>query len=156
MDPKIINLTTFTAAALAVIGIFSIISDLVLREKSRIRDRIQDQLGLGSDARARKSGFLKDLKLLHVETARRAPFLWQRFSSTVAQKSGLQVEPERILQIAGTAALMGAVVGITLTRRWPVAAAAAIVGFALPLLYISLVAPPGSIRSDRNSPRRSS
>jgi tight adherence protein B len=138
MDPKIINIMTFAAAVLAVIGIFSIVSDLVLREKARIKDRIQDHLGLDSAERARKSGFLKDLKLLHVETSRRAPRLWQRFLTTVAQ-SGLQVEPERILQIAGTAALLGAILGITLTRLWPVALAGACAGFVAPLLYVSFV-----------------
>jgi tight adherence protein B len=51
----------------------------------------------------------------------------------------LQVEPERIVQIAGTAALLGAVLGITLTRLWPVALAAAIVGFVGPLIYVSMV-----------------
>ncbi|HUE13796.1 MAG TPA: type II secretion system F family protein [Planctomycetaceae bacterium] len=137
MDPKIINLTTFTAAALAVIGIFSIASDLVLRKRARIKDRIRDQFGVGADGQARKLDFLKDLKLLQSETSRRAPLLWQRFSAAVAQ-SGLQVEPERIMQISGTAALLGAVLGITLTRLWPVSLAAAIVGFVGPLIYVSM------------------
>ena len=35
MDPKLINVLTFSAAALTVVGVFSIISDLVLREKAR-------------------------------------------------------------------------------------------------------------------------
>ena len=33
MDPKLINVLTFAAAALTVVGVFSIISDLVLREQ---------------------------------------------------------------------------------------------------------------------------
>jgi tight adherence protein B len=55
----------------------------------------------------------------------------------VAQ-SGLQAEPEQIVQIAGTAALLGAVLGFTLTRFWPVALLASIVGFACPLLYVAI------------------
>lgn len=137
MDPKVINFTTFTAAALAVIGIFSIVSDLVLREKARIKDRIRDQLGLGPDGQARKSDFLKDLKMLRSETTRRAPLLWQRLSTIVAQ-SGLQVEPERVVQIAGTAALLGGILGITLTRLWTVAVLAGGVGFLAPLVYVFL------------------
>ena len=70
MDPKLINFLTFAAASLAVVGIFSIISDLVLREKARVRDRIRDQFGLG-DSQSRKSDLLKDLKLLRSETSRR-------------------------------------------------------------------------------------
>src|SRR5580698_6876014 len=137
MDPKIINLATFAAVALAVIGVFSVVSDLVLREKARIKDRIRDQRGLGPDGQARKSDFLKDLKLLRAETTRREPLLWQRLTSMVAQ-SGLQVEPERVVQIAGTAALLGGVLGLTLTRFWLVALLAAIGGFACPLLYVAI------------------
>ncbi len=136
MDPKLINVLTFAAAALTVVGVFSIISDLVLREKARIRDRIRGQLGLDADGHSRKSDFLKDLKVLRSETGRRAPLFWQRWSATVMQ-SGLQVEPERVLQIAGTMALLAAVAVITLTGRWPLAALAGGMGFAAPLLYVS-------------------
>jgi tight adherence protein B len=137
MDAKLISFATFGAAALAVIGVFSIVSDLVLREKARIRVRVRDQLGLGPDGKARNSDFMKDLKLLRAETSRRAPILWQRFSLMVAQ-SGLQVDPERVVQFAGTAALIGAVLGLTLTRLWLVAGLAAGVGLAAPFLYVSM------------------
>jgi len=136
MDPKIINITTFIAAALAVIGIFSIVSDLVLREKARIRDRIRDQFGVGSDGRTRKSDLLKDLKLFQSETSRRAPLLWKRFTTMVAQ-SGLDVGPERVLQIAATTALVGAIVGFMLTRMWAVALATTAIGLVTPLAYVS-------------------
>lgn len=136
MDHKIVNLATFAAVAFAVIGVFSVVSDLVLREKSRIRNRLRDQLGLGPDGQSRKSDFLKDLKLLRADTARHAPQIWQQFTAMVAQ-SGLQVEPERIVQIAGTTALLCAIVTMTVTRLWLVAMLAAIVGFAIPLLFVS-------------------
>ncbi len=137
MDHKIINFATFAAVAFAVIGVFSVVSDLVLRERTRIKNRLRDQLGLGPDGHSRKSDFMKDLKLLRAETTRRAPLLWQRFTSMVAQ-SGLQVSPERIVQIAGTVALLGAVGGMTFTRLWPIAGLAAIVGFAAPFLYVAI------------------
>ena len=79
-----------------------------------------DQLGIDADGHSRKSDFLKDLKVLRSGTGRRAPLFWQRLSATVAQ-SGLQVEPERVVQIAGTMALLAAVAVITVTGRWPLA-----------------------------------
>jgi tight adherence protein B len=136
MDPKLINFLTFAAASLAVVGIFSIISDLVLREKAKVRDRIRDQLGIGADGQSRKSDFLKDLKLLRSETSRGAPLFWQRWTATVTQ-SGLQVEPERILQLAGTAALLAAITVMTLTRRWPLAVLAGGLGLLAPIFYVS-------------------
>ncbi len=136
MDPKLINVLTFSAAALTVVGVFSIISDLVLREKALIRDRIRGQLGIDADGNSRKSDFLKDLKVLRSATGRRAPLFWQRWSATVMQ-SGLQVEPERVLQIAGTMALLAAVAVITVTGRWQLAVLAGVLGFAAPLLYVS-------------------
>lgn len=138
MDPKIINLTTFTAVALAVIGLFSIASDLVLRRKARIKDRIRDLLGLGSDGRTRRSDFLKDLKTLRTETSRRAPVLWSRLTTMVAQ-SNLNLSPEQVLQISATTALVGAVVGFMLTRFWPVVLTTSALGFAAPLAYVSAV-----------------
>jgi tight adherence protein B len=137
MDTKIINITTFTAVALAVIAVFSIASDLILREKARIKVRLRHQLGIDPDGQSRKSDFLKDLKLLQSETTRRGPLLWQRLTAMVAQ-SGLQVEPERIVQIAGTAALVGGVLGLTLTRLWLVALIASGIGFILPFAYVAV------------------
>ncbi len=76
MDPKLINLATFAAAALTVVGVFSIISDLVLREKARIRDRIRDQFGIDADGRSQQiRSFQGPQSLCDAQTARRAAVL---------------------------------------------------------------------------------
>jgi tight adherence protein B len=77
------------------------------------------------------------MKMLRSETTRRGPLLWQRLSSMVAQ-SGLKVEPARIVQIAGTAGLLGIVVGLTLSRHWLIALLAGGVGVAAPFLYVAM------------------
>jgi tight adherence protein B len=136
MDPKIINLAAFTASVLAVIGGFSIVSDLVLREKARIKDRLREQFGLGSDGRPRRSDLLKDLKRFHSQSTQRVPEYWKRFSTMVAQ-SGLAVAPERVLQISATTGIIGAVLGVTLTRLWLVGLAGAALGTIGPIVYVS-------------------
>jgi tight adherence protein B len=136
MDPTIIKLTTFAAAVLAVVGTFSILSDLVFRDKSRIRNRLRDHFGPGADARTRRSEVFKDLKALHSTTSKKVPAYWKRFATLVAQ-SGLEVGPERILQVTATAGILGGVAGAALTRLWPVGAVAGVLGLIAPIAYVS-------------------
>jgi tight adherence protein B len=132
MHPTTIKLATFAAVALAVVGVVSIITDVLLREKARVRERLREQFGSGSRSRLHKADLFKDLSLLptHGRTG-----LWTRFVASVDQ-SGIAVEPERILQIAFTFAIVGLVVGFTLTRIWIVGVLAAAFGFALPIAYV--------------------
>jgi tight adherence protein B len=135
MHPTTIKLATFAAVALAVVGVVSIITDVLLREKSRVRERLREHFGSGSRSRSRKADLFKDLSLLptHGRTG-----LWTRFVANVDQ-SGIAIEPERILQIAFTFAIIGLVVGFTLTRFWIVGVLAAALGFALPIAYVFAV-----------------
>lgn len=138
MGPTFIKLTTFVAAALAVVAGFSIVSDLVLHEKKRIKDRLHDEFGDGAAARARKAALFKDLNLFHAETTRRVPAIWQRFQIMVEQ-SGLEFEPIRILKFSAVAAAAGGVVAILATRMWFAGVACAAVGFLTPFLYVQYV-----------------
>ncbi len=135
MGPTAIKLATFAAAALTVVGIVSILTDLVLREKSRIRDRLREQVG-NNATRPRRSDLFKEFNLLGAQQPRAG--LWTRFVVMVDQ-SGLEVEPQRIMQIAATCAILGLILGVTLTRIWFVGMLAAVVGFVAPLVYVYLL-----------------
>ena len=64
MNLTVIKLTTFATAALAVIAIYSILADVLLRKKSRIRQRFREELGVGGpDGFSARSEIFKDLKL---------------------------------------------------------------------------------------------
>ncbi|MGE3317639.1 MAG: hypothetical protein AB7O26_21215, partial [Planctomycetaceae bacterium] len=106
MGLTFIKLTTFIAAALAVVAGFSVVSDLVLHDKKRIKDRLQDEFGDGAAQRARKAALFKDLNLFHAETTRRVPAVWQQFQ-IMGEQSGLEIDPLRMLKFAGIGALGG-------------------------------------------------
>jgi tight adherence protein B len=131
-----IKLATFAAAALAVVGVVSVITDLVLREKSRIRQRLQEHFGSRPGARARKSDLFKDLNLLQTQGPRTG--LWTRFV-VVVEQAGLDLEPQKILQISITLAIVGTILGLTLTRSGIVGCLTALVGFAAPIVYVFIL-----------------
>jgi len=133
MQPTTIKLATFAAAALAVAGLVSVVTDLVLRDKSRIRERLREHFGDGPGSRGRKSDLFKDLSLLPSQRSRTG--LWTRFV-VIVEQSGIELEPEKILQIAFTLAIVGLVVGITASRIWIVGLIGAVAGFAAPLIYV--------------------
>ena len=136
MDPIVVKLSTFVAAVLAVVGVFSVISDLVLRDKARIKARFDQEFGDEQQRLARKSELFKDLKLFHSETSRHVPVLWTRFITAV-EHSGLNTTPFRVVQIALTASIIGAVIGTTVTGGlWLVGVVLAVIGFAVPFGYV--------------------
>jgi tight adherence protein B len=136
MHPTAIKLATFAAAALAVIGVVSVLTDVLLRDKSRVRARIREHFGTGGGGRSRKSDLFKDLNMLRSQ--RPHTRLWTRFVVAVEQ-SGLEQEPERIVQIAFTLAILGLVVGVTATRFWIVGLLMAAAGFAAPIIYVFML-----------------
>ncbi len=135
MDPIIVKLASFVAAVLAVVGVFSVISDLVLRDKARIKARLDQEFGDERQRQARKSEILKDLTLFHAETSRHVPEVWKRFVTAI-EHSGLRTTPFRVLQIALTAAIIGAVVGTTATGLWLIGLLCAAIGLVAPFAYV--------------------
>jgi tight adherence protein B len=136
MDTTLIKLTTFATAALAVVGIYSFLLDVLLRKKSRIKERFRDELGVGGADPARRSELFKDLKLFQSETSRQVPQFWKRFSTMLAQ-SGLNVQPERIVQLAATIMIVGVVLAVAWPRMWFVGLGVVALGMFGPVAYVS-------------------
>jgi tight adherence protein B len=136
MDTTLIKLTTFATAALAVIGVYSFLQDVLLRKKARIKERFRDELGIGGGDSARRSELFKDLKLFQSDTSRQVPQVWKRFSTMVAQ-SGLDVQPERIVQLAATMMIVGVVLVVAWPRMWFVGLGVVALGMIGPVAYVS-------------------
>jgi tight adherence protein B len=140
MSPLILSLLSFLAAILLVAGIYSIISDLYLRDRSRVTRRVDDEFRKKLRARAERSMLFKDLGDLSADAAGAGderPTLRQKFELMVEQ-SGLELTPNRLAAIAAGSAialgLLGAVV-----RRDPIAAAVgAVLGAGVPVFYVNL------------------
>jgi tight adherence protein B len=136
MDPTIIKLTTFATAALAVVCIYSILLDVLLRKKARIKERFRKELGVGDKDSPRRSELFKDLKLFQSETSHRMPQLWKRFSTMLTQ-SGLDVAPERIIQLAATMTIVGGVMTMAWSRFWFVGLGVSALGLFGPVAFVS-------------------
>ena len=115
MNPALLPILAFVAAVAAVVGVYSLVSDLYLRDRARVSSRIDEELRNRLRDRAKKSLALKELRdLLPAESAgdEVRPGLRQRFEAMVEQ-SGLELTPGRLLTIAGVSGLaLGALGGL--------------------------------------------
>jgi tight adherence protein B len=129
---------TFLAAATAVAGIYSILSDLFLRDRSRLNERLEREFRSKQREDAKKSALFRDLdaiRKLAAEGEEIRPSLSQRFAALVEQ-SGLTLTPQRLLLIM---ALGGLVLAAPLGLIWqsiPLALSGLAVGLAVPFCVV--------------------
>ena len=139
MNPVLLPILAFFAVITAIAGIYSIVSDMYLRDRARVSNRVDEEFRKRLRDRAKKSLVLKDLRALAAEASagEERPSLRRRFEAMVEQ-SGLDLTPGRLLTIAGVGGLtLGALGG--LLRREPLAAiVGAILGSVVPVAYVNI------------------
>ena len=54
-SPAMVSFATFFAAIFSVIGVYSIVTDIFLRDKIRLRERIEEELRQSQRSRAKQS-----------------------------------------------------------------------------------------------------
>jgi len=138
VNPLMLMLLTFLAVVLAVIGVYSILSDLYLRDRTRFSRRIDDEYRKRLREQARGSALFKDLGALTAESAEGEdqPSLRRRIQALVEQ-SGLPLTPQRLLAfMIGGGAVLGAVA--FLLQGALAGAIGVLLGAALPWMYVSL------------------
>jgi tight adherence protein B len=126
---------TFVAAAAAVAGVGSILSDLFYRDQARVSRRLDDEFRKNQREKASRSLLLKDLGRTAVELAGEQPTLRQRLY-TLVEQSGLDIQPQRILVIAAAIGLGVAAVVALLRPDGLSVSMAALAGASLPILYV--------------------
>src|SRR5438874_7041752 len=101
MHPGLLVFLGFAAAVTAVLGIYSIVSDLFLRDRSRVSRRVDEEFRTRQRERAQKSLLFKDLATLNVEAseevAKENP--WQQRLATAIEQAGLELSLSRLLKI---------------------------------------------------------
>jgi len=138
MSPSMVSGLAAATAIIGVLAAYQILSDLFLRDRSRVSDRVDDEFLKSRKERAKKSPLFKNLGQVAAEaladddgrgTAR------QRFEAMVEQ-AGMDVTPGRIAGIAGLAAAALGLVGF-LVRGNPIdAVLAAALGAVAPPWYV--------------------
>jgi tight adherence protein B len=140
VNPVFLTFLTFLAVVTACAGIYSIMSDVYLRDRSRVSQRVDDEFRKRVRARAQKSLLFKDFGTLIADAAageEERPDLRRWFEAMVEQ-SGLDLTPSKLLTFAvGTSLGLGLLGGL-LRHNILVAAVGAIVGGVAPIFYVNM------------------
>ena len=134
MNPLLLVLLTFSAAVLAVFGIYSILSDLYLRDRSRLSRRVDEEFRKGQRERIQKSALFRILDQPAIESEHRWG-LRERFAAVVEQ-SGLSLTPQRLLLLMGLAGASCAILVAAACQSLLPGLAAAPIGAVCPLIYV--------------------
>lgn len=138
MNPTLLSILTFAAAAMAVAAAASLVSDLFLRDRARVGQRIDDEFRQRQRQRAQRSSLFKDLDRISSEVATRDnPPLRLRLE-TLLDQAGLEMSVERLLITSLVLTLVGGVGGFLLRNSLIVGGIAGLVGGVLPYLYVLL------------------
>jgi tight adherence protein B len=138
--PIFLPLLTFGAVVAAVAAAYSILSDLYLRDRSRVSQRIDDEFRKRQRDRARKAMLFKDLNQLAAEAAGDAEDQshLRKWLVNLVEQSGMDLTVRKLLTMSAVA---GVVLGL-LAGVWResllVGTAVAAVGAALPVLNVHL------------------
>jgi tight adherence protein B len=96
----------FLAAALAVFGIYSFMTDLVLRDRSRLGRRVDEEFRKKQRERVQRQSLFKNLSQVAAEAAvYEKPDLRRSFVLMIEQ-AGLDMTPERVLGLSVAAGLL--------------------------------------------------
>jgi tight adherence protein B len=145
MELSYLTLFTFLAVALVVIGIYSLVSDLVMRDRSRVSRRVDKEL-VRQKAKTRKELFKMPTGLPPESVAAEdlTPSFHERFTMMVEQ-SGLRLTPEGLVGLMAAAALAAGSIALILrmalgimdlTENALPVALAAVAGGVAPFAYV--------------------
>jgi tight adherence protein B len=140
VTPTLLSLLTFLAVVTAVVGVYSILSDMYLRDRTRVSQRVDDEFRKRLRDRAQKSLLFKDLRELAATGSagvEEEPSLRRTFEEMVEQ-SGLDLTPSRLLAIVLASGLTLGVLGLLVRRDMLVAIVGAVVGTVGPLWYVKI------------------
>jgi tight adherence protein B len=101
MNPTLIVVFASLAAVMAVWGAYSIISDLFLRDRTRVSARVDAEFRNRQRERAQRSMLFKDLGQVNIESAEdfAKADSWRERLDLVIEQSGLEITQRRLLMI---------------------------------------------------------
>lgn len=141
MSPAIIAVLTFIACASAVVGVYSLLSDLFLRDRERVKQRMSEEFRAKQHERAKESLLVKKLEAVVEQSVEGRPRLKERVTANLQamlEQSGLDLSMQRLFMIcAGAAAVAGLAVGAVQRNLW-IAVGVALVAFILPFFYVRM------------------
>lgn len=137
MNPTLVVVLAAATAITMVLAVYQILSDLFLRDRSRVNDRVDTEFLKKKAAKAKKSPLFKNLDQMAADARGEEGrlSLKQRFI-TMVEQSGMDITPARLLSFAAAAAGGLGVIGLVV-RGSPIdSVAAAAVGGIAPLWIV--------------------
>jgi tight adherence protein B len=140
VNPAFLMFLTFVAVVTAFAGVYSIVSDLYLRDRSRVSQRVDEEFRKRVRARAQKSMLFKDLRALAPDTgpAQEERLSLRRRFEAMVEQSGLDLTPEKLLVIVACSGAGLGLLGAMLRQNILAAAVGAIVGVLGPIWYVNM------------------
>jgi tight adherence protein B len=140
MNAAFLTFLTFVAVVTACACAYSIFSDLYLRDRSRVSQRVDEEFRKRVRAQAQRSMLFKDFRALAAETGEPEevqPGLRQRFQAMVEQ-SGLHITAQQVLAITAGSAIGLGLLGAVVRQNVLVGVVGALIGAAAPLVYVNI------------------
>ena len=138
VNPTLMTLLAFLAGACAVAGVYSILTDLFLRDRSRVDRRLQEAFRLREREKVRQAPLFKDFEDLkfRTEALDLGDAGWRERLESMVQQSGLNVTLSRLLTLAAGLGLgLGAVAGL-LSQSPLTGIIVGLAGVCGPLVYV--------------------
>ncbi len=137
-SPTLATILTFLAAALAVGGVYSIVADLYLRDRSQVRQRLDEEFRKRQRERVKKSSLFKDMGKMVAEGEVRLPSRpgLRQWCEGLIEQADVPIAVGLLLGVsAALSLLVGVLAGLLARNAWA-GLAGLLVGAALPLLYL--------------------
>ncbi|MHB1524642.1 MAG: hypothetical protein ACYCYB_11895, partial [Candidatus Dormibacteria bacterium] len=137
MSPALVTLMTFLAVVMLVVGVYSILSDLFLRDRSQISQRVDEEFRKFQRERAKRSALFKKHQALAAVDDEAGGFNLRQWFEAIIEQSGLELMPRRVLLLMTATGLGAGILGGLVRQSMLTGGIVALAGASVPLLYIS-------------------
>jgi tight adherence protein B len=136
MSPTALSGLAALTVITGIIAVSQLISDIFLRDRSRLSDRVDAEFLKKKTEKAKKTPLFKNLGQVAAELSDDdRPTIKQRFTLMVDQ-SGLETTPSRVLVQGAVSSVIGGLAVFLLARGSPMPIPAALVCFFMPILRV--------------------
>lgn len=141
MGANLFVLSTFLAAIFCVAALYSLASDVLFRDKIKLRARIEEELRSSQRNRAKNSMLrqMSQAELHQLIDAAEDRRTWHEKIRDMIDQAGFQFPPAVVYRRMATAALIAALLAFLIRRSIPLSLLAAAIVCPLPLLQIRML-----------------
>ena len=139
MSPALVTLLTFLAVVMVVFGAYSVMSDLFLRDRTRVSQRVDDEFRKSQRERARRSTVFKNQQALAAAVAEEAGggFNLRQWFEELIEQSGMELSAKKLLLYMTATSLGVGILGSLLRQSLLIGGIMGPIAASVPLLYVA-------------------